>query len=194
MKGYSIGLFSFGNKKVPCSTVIFNMTPAAECPSRHLGFCQHPSICYAQKAERLYPQALPFRYRQMHYWRATNAKEFADMLSAVIMIASNKMKVDSFRFSEAGDFEVQADVDKMAAVASIMKGKGITVYGYTARKDLNLKPLMRHAIVNGSEFMASNNFTVVDKPSGKRPLCAGNCSICKLCRQADKLTIEVRKH
>ena len=63
-------LVQFGNNKLPKTTVIFNMGPAKECPANALGLCElgKTGKCYAMKAERLYPQVLPYRIRQKNYW------------------------------------------------------------------------------------------------------------------------------
>jgi hypothetical protein len=55
-----------GNRKIPKSTAIFNMSSALNCPSKKLGLCKAASQgakCYARKAEILYPQVLPYRER-----------------------------------------------------------------------------------------------------------------------------------
>ena len=60
-------LLSFGNLKVGKDTAIFNMTPAFRCPSEELGLCSIAKICYAKKAERMYPQVTPYREKQEEY-------------------------------------------------------------------------------------------------------------------------------
>ncbi len=195
-KTFTVGEFSFGNKKLPETTGIFNFTSYKACPSRLLGLCKHADVCYTNKAERLYPQVLPFRMRQMDYWKNISFDMFvADFLtcSRIVERQSKKM-VDTLRFSEAGDFPSQEDVDKFTKAASALKKRGIRVYGYTARKDLDFSRLMKVAVVQGSGFMLSNNFTLVEVPSGKHAVCAGDCRICQLCMKASKKVIEVVKH
>ena len=48
-------LFTFGNLKLPKTTMIFNMGEAINCPSRHICVaCNTPGLmCYAEKAERM---------------------------------------------------------------------------------------------------------------------------------------------
>ena len=194
---FTIGDFSFGNKKIPETTGIFNFTPAADCPSRKLGLCGHADICYARKAELPHrPAVLPFRRRQAEYWKGATPSDFvADFLvCARIVERKSGRKVDTLRFSEAGDFPSQKDVDKFVKVATMLKRRGFSVYGYTARRDLDFSKLMKAAVVQGSGFMLSNNFKVVDSPSGKHKVCAGDCSICSLCRTAGKKVVEVVKH
>lgn len=193
----TVGEFSFGNKKVPETTGIFNFTPATECPSAALGLCAHRSICYALKAERPYrKQVLPYRQRQKAYWAGATVSDFVDYFLACAAVAGKtlKVKVNALRFSEAGDFPSQEDVDKFTKVASALKRKGFQIYGYTARKDLDFSRLMKHATVQGSGFMLSNNFTVVDIPSGNHPVCAGDCRKCSMCLESKKRIVEVVKH
>jgi len=194
---YTVGEFSFGNLKLPVSTGIFNMTPYESCPSRLLKICKVWKICYTRKAEQgFYKHVLPFRRRQMAYWKTCTAKDFIAYFLACSMIAErkSKVKVDSLRFSEAGDFPAQCDVDKMATIASALKKKGIATYGYTSRHDLDFSRLMKHATIQGSGFMLSNEFRIVDSPSGNHPVCAGNCRICHLCMTSKNLVIETIKH
>lgn len=196
VKTYTVGNFSYGNKKLPETTGIFNFTSYKECPSRLLGLCAISMMCYTRKAERLYPQCLPFRTRQKGYWKDVSAENFvADFLACnrIVEQRSGK-KVDTLRFSEAGDFPSQEDVNKFTKVASALKKRGVRVYGYTARRDLDFSKLMKVAVVQGSGFMLSNNFTLVEEPSGKHAVCAGDCRICQMCMKASKKVIEVVKH
>lgn len=173
--------FSIGNKKLPDGTAIFNMNPAKTCPSMALGLCQCAGKCYAFKAERLYPQVLPFRERQQ--------KAFLELSPAVIANAiyfggTKKQPITCFRFSEAGDFANQAAVDKMTEVCKLLKAGGIACYGYTARKDLDFTELKKFATVQGSGFMVSNNFKFIPKggtTEGCDVTCAGDCRICSIC-------------
>ena len=50
---FSGQVFSYGNKKLPESTMIVNLTSAQNCPAKQLGLCLVPDVCYAQKGEEL---------------------------------------------------------------------------------------------------------------------------------------------
>lgn len=195
-KAYTVGEFSFGNMKLPETTGIFNFTSYEECPARLSGECLIASFCYRNKAERLYPQVLPYGRRQAAYWKTVSVNTFvADFLACSHIVERRSGKpVDTLRFSEGGDFPEQSDVDKFTRVARVLKKRGIFVYGYTARKSLDFSKLMKVAVVMGSGFMLSNNFQIVDKPSGNNAVCVGNCRICGLCRVDAKRVIEVVKH
>ena len=125
--------FSFGNKKLPKTTAIFNITSALECKSRKLGLCQlgkDTKKCYALKAEKCYPSVLPYRNRQTNLWDNMNAEEFVKNF----MKEKGRRKIDALRFNESGDFRGQRDVNKLIKIARLLQAEGIKVYCYTARK------------------------------------------------------------
>ena len=177
---------TIGNRKLGRDTAIVNFTSAMDCPSKKLGFCAHCKICYAMKAERQYPAVLPFRRRQAMQWQS----ESVGSIKAGIV---KHKKVKFVRFSEAGDFKDQDNVNKLSALARIMPD--YTIYGYTARKDLNFKHMPDNVVVQGSGFKVHNTFTVVDKYTpGAYYTCPGDCRKCSLCKVRTGVTIEVEKH
>jgi hypothetical protein len=143
---------SLGNSKLPITTAIFNMTSAKECPSDKLGLCaaviDGKNVCYARKAERMYPQVLPYRTRQAEYWATCSVLDFVHDILACIR---PKRPIKALRFNESGDFRSQEDVDKMDEIAAHLSDYGIKVYGYTSRSDLDYSNV-RYLIVNGSGF------------------------------------------
>lgn len=187
---------SNGNRKIPKDTLIFNMTSATDCPSRKLGLCKHCNICYAMKAERLYPYCLPFRRKQAKQWSNISPESFFKRLCALPKVKKGNIKY--LRFSESGDFRHIEDVKKMNSIADMTTTIGIKVYGYTARYDLIDKidfKLSHNITINGSGFMAHNNFYVVDKYRKQdKHKCKGDCSICNLCKHTRGYNIAVQKH
>jgi len=195
-------LFSFGNSKLPPRTAIFNMTSATLCPSRAQGLCQltDPSTCYALKAERLYPEALPYRKRQTRYYTHVTADKFVkDLMSAIGdrgRINTSK-RVTELRFNEAGDFKNQEDVDKAESIARalIRDHNFSSVYCYTARKDLDFSGC-KHLTISGSGFMVHNEFTVADGQSAPEDAfwCPGNCNLCHACKHKNGITVYNKLH
>ena len=190
------------NRKVGSDTAIINMGPATDCPAARLGLCQvgGQKKCYAMKAERMYPNVLKYRRKQAKIWKQVSAKEIADKILELTKKEHRdnydkiKRKLKYLRFSEAGDFESQADVDKMSEIAELLKGK-LVVYGYTARKDLDFSKTSDNMIINGSNFMVDNMFKVVAKiPEDAKFVCNGNCRKCNLCKFGGKKTIYVKIH
>lgn len=193
--------FARGNKKLPDSTFILNMNSATDCPSLKLGMCQCPSSgkgsCYAMKPEIQYPNALKSRREQARIWKKLSAREIAtQLLDASHRARKNKMK--AFRFSEAGDFDSQDDVDKMSEVCAILSEAGVKCYGYTARKDLDYSELKLFASVQGSGFMVTNEFrllkTQAEADSFKGLICPADCRTCSACVVAKGIVIGVKGH
>jgi len=164
--------FKLGNKKLGEDTIIFNMTSGHDCPARHR--CDMRDHCYAVADEKLWRTPLDYRRRQTVFWDTLNSSEFVD-----------RMPIPRyFRFSEAGDFRTQADVDKMAEVAALLKLKyNIHTYGYTNMPDLDFSELKKFATVNGHGFMVSNKTVVKKKPDyDKDSICPGDCRHCNWCK------------
>lgn len=182
-------LVSNGNHKMGKDTLIFNMTSATDCPSRVRGLCQlsDSSKCYAMKAERQYPSVLPYRRRQYDYWSTTTATFIASDLRAKLKRMGGKIKY--IRFSEAGDFSTQADINKLNWIARSIPE--VVFYGYTARSDLDYFDLAPNLVINGSGFMVSNEFTV---NKGSKYVCPGNCRNCDYCKVAENRTISQSIH
>lgn len=194
-----VNLIQAGNTKLPATTAIFNMGSAHNCPSMALGLCSAVLAgvkCYAIKAEYSYhPQVRPYRDRQEKFWKNISANEF---IAQFLFINALKTKpFNALRLNESGDFWSQECVDKAERIATVLKNFGVTVYCYTARKDLDFSNV-QNLIINGSGFTKAgivNEFKIMEKGEtiagyGK---CAGDCSICNRCTKSGMKTI-VEKH
>ncbi len=190
-------LVSNGNHKIGSDTLILNMTSATDCPSKVLGLCKLGKKCYAMKAERQYPQILPYRRAQEEYWGHSTAEEIAKDLGAEIK-KHKKTPIKFIRVSEAGDFRSQLDVEKLSKVADLVwsEPNSAKFYVYTARKDLDFSKISPNLVVNGSGFVVNNSFTAVPKKGIEKysTICPGNCRGCDLCKSAAGLQIKVRIH
>ena len=192
-------LISCGNMKLPKSMAIFNMGTAGDCPSEKLGLCQAimngKVVCYALKAERLYPGVEPYRKRQEKLWKSLSAMEFAIQFLAMNALRKNPLTV--LRMNESGDFWSQECVDKAEKVADILGQFGIPVYVYTVRKDLDYSQV-KHLVINGSGFTklgVTNEFkfveTEADTPKGY-VVCPGDCRYCNRCQKQNRNTVIVK--
>lgn len=187
-------VFSWGNKKLPKTTAIFNITTALGCPANTKNLCQlaNPEKeCYAMKAERRYPVVLPYRKRQFQFWKHNTAQQFVTKL-----IQEKCRKVlNKLRLNEAGDFKNQEDISKAEQVASILYNKfNVVTYCYTARRDLDFT-IRKHLIVNGSGFMVDNKFIVTyNKNLSTGIICGGDCRVCSMCAVRANREIYVRIH
>jgi hypothetical protein len=177
----------YGNSKLPKTTAIFNICSATDCPSVKLGLCQAykngKCICYALKAEMQYHHVvLPFRRRQEKVWDSLSGEDFA--WEFITIIDRRRTATTALRLNESGDFRSQADVNKASEIARVLSHRGIVVYGYTARKDLDFSNVHPNLVINGSGFKVHGEFRMVmskaDKPEGYG-MCCGDCRKCKRC-------------
>jgi len=187
--------FTQGNNKLPKSTYIVNLGCSALCPGRALGTCTHCNICYAYKAEQQYKEGtLLYRLLQTLRWKDLKAKEIANQLLTVSENAkTNKMK--HLRLNESGDVFNQKDIKKMSKIADILAKENVPVYTYTSRHDLNWKQKSKNLVVNGSEFMVDNCFTICKQHNNTMThKCNGNCDSCDYCKKSNNYTIYVEEH
>jgi len=194
---------SYGNMKLDGGNVmVYNMTSARSCPADRLGMCPLGRLhgdgkCYAWKAERLRPSVRAYRNRQELYWRTSyDPDDFVEAL---------REQTDYFRFSEAGDFAAQEDVEKMALLCkTLRRTAGIKCYGYTRRVDLDLTPLLdaKVSLCATADAVPEGaiRVTVIGRkepvPEGCH-LCPGKRCMteCKACASRGKVkAIAIRKH
>lgn len=174
----------FGNKKLPTTTAIFNICAAHDCPSAKRGMCQvlnGKHRCYALRDEQQYKATLAYRRRQETLWDSFTASSF--VAEFVSIMGRRRLATTALRLNESGDFRSQADVRKAAIIARKLAEYGVTVYGYTARRDLDFSKV-GPLVVNGSGFKVNGEFrfvrTKADLPKGYK-LCPGDCRTCTRC-------------
>ena len=93
---------STGNLKMK-NVLIWNLPAQVTCVNS-TELCR--SKCYAKKAERLYPQVLPFRQSNLH-----SSKYYTfvhDMIETIKLMNSKRKKYKYFRIHESGDFYSEA--------------------------------------------------------------------------------------
>ena len=205
--------FVFGNKKLPRTTAVQNVCPAALCPSALLGLCQlkdPASECYAKREERVWANTcLPSRLHMWEYWDRGTPWSIAHDL--VEHNRSKRSKITALRINECGDFRHRADVEKAEMVAYYLSKHGITTYCYTARRDLDFEDC-EHLVVNGSGWMCHNRFQVAyaarPAPNGAGwevkdkhnawihadNICPGDCRKCSRCLIKTGQTTAVMLH
>lgn len=197
---------TFGNLKLPETTMIVNMGTWFNCPGRKEGFCEICVECYDKHPEVMYKSRTIGRLEQEIFWRASTAEEFAKALLNQIEIKNNstrKYKVKQIRWNEVGELRDQKDYDKLIEVTQIIGEKtGLHSYIYTHNKELDFydKEDRPYLTVNGSNFMVDNEYRVVPKDTRhliKEPHfnCDCDCRLCNACAKANKLIIveELRK-
>ena len=205
-------LLSFGNSKLPKTTAIFNMGPATNCPSKKRGLCELCNKCYALKAEKIYPQVLPYRIRQSNYWKLCTAEEFADEFTAIY--DRKRIKPTLLRFNESGDFCTQECYYKANEIAKILKERhNITSYCYTHRTDLiyynsgqslqvlksghkanDYLSLKYIAVPKIDPLEIKRNNQTKNLPQDKQYICPADCKKCNLCSTLKAGTIFTKIH
>jgi hypothetical protein len=198
-------MIAAGNIKIPKETAIFNMSSATDCPSLKLNICKacvfnnntqkEETVCYALKAERQYPDVLPYRKRQNAFWLYTSPEEFVKQF--LIINSHKRNKFNKIRFNEAGDFHTNKCIKKADKIAKLLKPFGITCYTYTSRDDLDFSKV-KHIVINGSSFKKTgvkNEFKMVrhnEKPPKGYAKCPQDCTICDRCSIPNKNTYSLQ--
>ena len=122
-------VFSYGNKKLPANTMIFNLTTAKNCPSK---LCKVAKYCYAKKGENRYVEVFLRNLRNKIMLENISLKDFMKLLELYIEYAP--MKIKRIRLSEEGDFMNLKYVKIANDIAGHIKAKyGITTTIYTAK-------------------------------------------------------------
>jgi len=193
-----MNFLSFGNRWLPETTAIWNFGSATNCPAEAKGKCKIADICYAKRTEKRWWNTYFYRERQTKVFDSSSPRELADAM--LVAMRAQKQRVKMLRFSEAGDFRDQADIDKFTKVTKVLYENNIKVYGYAADPDLDYSRLMKYATVNGTGFMATNEVRIVDQYSDdpttiKCPTAEhGKCLKCSACAYANGRIIEIPKH
>jgi hypothetical protein len=122
-----------GNLKLPKTTAIFNLPSVITC----LGstkWCREN--CYAKKAEKMYPNVLPFRYKCL---ALTKDVSFIETINNELKKLNN---IDTIRIHESGDFYSQDYLDDWI---SIMKTNPLlNFYAYTKSYNLDFSEVPKN--------------------------------------------------
>lgn len=176
---HSIPYISFGNKKLPKTTAIYNTGCWFLCPGRLEGYCELHEVCYA-KCREIMGNVIQSRLNNYYFWKSNSADKIAMFISYSIETEKLKgNKVNLLRFNEVGELENQEDLDKMVKVSNIVyNNTGVRSYTYTHNKNLNYNIERPNLTICGSGFMIDNCFTVVKPEDYKEYVDANNCIEC----------------
>lgn len=158
-------VFSYGNQKLPPSTMIINLTSAFDCPSTHCPL--KANGCYANDIENQYADYELRNLRNSVTFDKLTVKEILQLLDAYIQ--GSTVKIDTIRISESGDFKSQEVVDFCEKMARHLEAKyGIRTVCYTRQRFdfTNCKAMMVNSslprnIIKG----ATRNYLVIPKES-----------------------------
>lgn len=122
-------VFSYGNKKLPRNTMIFNLTTAMNCPSK---LCKFFDTCYAKAGDNKNINPALSGLRNQFMLKYITIKELLKLIEMYIEYAP--MRIKRIRVSESGDFSTQQQVDVAKKLAAHLKKKyNIDTVVYTAQ-------------------------------------------------------------
>lgn len=189
---------TFGNKKLPKTTAIYNIGCWFLCPGRLNGFCELHDVCYA-KCREVMGSVIKSRLNNYYYWKTNDVKTIAEFISYSIKLETLKgNKVNLLRFNEVGEIENQQELEKMVKISNIIYAlTGVQSYTYTHNRNLNFNIDRPNLTICGSGFMIDNCFTVVKPEDYKQYVkdhkcieCPQKCELCgSIC--ARKLGVEI---
>ena len=189
---------TFGNKKLPKTTAIYNISCWFLCPGRLQGYCELSKVCYA-KCREVMGSVNSSRLNNYLFWKTNDAETIAEFIIYSIKIEQLKdNQANLLRFNEVGEIEDQQELEKMVKISNIVYMKtGVKSYTYTHNRNLNFNIDRPNLTICGSGFMVDNCFTVV-KPEDYQEYvdthntieCPQNCEYCgSICSK--KLGVEI---
>ena len=194
---------TFGNKKLPKTTAIYNIGCWFLCPGRLQGYCELSKVCYA-KCREVMGSVNKSRLNNYLFWKSNNAEKIAMFI--IYSIKTEQLKgneVNLLRFNEVGEIENQEELEKMIKISNIVYLKtGVKSYTYTHNRALNFNIERPNLTICGSGFMVDNKFTVVKPEHYKEYVnntncieCPQNCECCgSICsRKLGAEIVEVEK-
>jgi len=193
-------MLTFGNHKLGKDTAIFNMGTAIDCPSKKLGLCKTINQgvrCYAEKAEIQYKDnVINHRLSQAAKWKSKTSNQL--LSEFMLQIHRRRTETSFLRYNESGDFNGQADIEKLDYVSRGLREIGIITYGYTARSDLDFTGIDFLCKGSGFNNKSLNGNTIVilkNQPVPEGYLqCPGSCKKCNLCKINVNHNIAFRNH
>jgi len=184
-------IFQFGNHKLPKTIAIFNLPCRITCP-RSTPYCR--KICYARKAERLYPNVIPYRFEM---YRLSRRSDFVDIINDEL----RSTPIETVRIHESGDFYSQEYVNKWIQIA--YDNPAVIFYAYTKSYHLDfsqrsLNFIIRLSLDKTSSQQAKNSthkfdgvaWTVDRGETGPGFKCPMDCRICDYCLQPGDVYFE----
>lgn len=179
-----------GNKKpLPKFIWIISMESATECSSRKNGHCEIGKNCYALKYEsnKLMYKTVERRNKDNECINYLIKNDMSDSLVDYLIKRNNSSKTHKLkylRWNESGDVETLDHLLFIEKIAlKLYDELDVISVVYTHREDIwnkfkKIRKSEHCLIVNGSGFMADNNFKAVKEFTGKNKECSSNCVKC----------------
>ena len=179
-----------GNAKpLPKFIWIISMESATDCSSRKNGHCEIGKNCYALKYEsnKLMYKTIERRNKDnqsINY--LIDNDDYESLVGFLIKRnkSSREYKLEYLRWNESGDVETLDHLLFIEKVALKLYDEiGTISVVYTHRKDIweqfeKIRKSQHCLIVNGSGFMADNNFKAVREFTGRNKECYSDCVRC----------------
>lgn len=187
-----------GNFKLGLDTLIYSLSSARNCISKHKGLCKVPNACYALDSEIQYPNALPYRVRQNIYFSNNSAEQFISDIKAMFKrYHSLQKQIEYLRWNESGDIR-SFHLPKMIKISKFLYDHfNIVSYTYTCRSDLNI-PDLNYFLVKGSACDMPNGKSIVIGHKDTLPknyvVCPTTCRTCVICKRPTKVNIAFKIH
>ena len=89
MPDYNGCVFACGNKKIPQSTIMANLTSAHNCPAKESGLCRVGKYCYAFREER-YPNPLNKNLKVEGWIENASSDDIYELLESYIDYYENQ--------------------------------------------------------------------------------------------------------
>lgn len=188
---------SFGNKKLPPSTLIFNLPAVETCPGK-TEFCR--TKCYALKAQRQYKAT---RAARAHNLALVRVGGFGDKMADTI--AKNLRKIKQVRIHESGDFFSQQYLDEWLGVVRRFPSLPFWAYTKSFHLDFSQKPAnlfligsfdkttkdVWRGLYEKQKSVFNSTFIVVEKDANAT--CIQDCSKCNICwtKSGQQTTVNV---
>lgn len=189
---------SFGNKKLPKDTLIWNIPAVITCPGK-TEFCR--VSCYALKAERLYKNVKACRTQNL---KDSVNSNFVERMNTILWDKQSKYR--QVRIHESGDFYNQEYLNKWFLIASMHSGTTFYAYTKSFHLDFSQKPgnfvliasfdkastPMAKALYENKKQYFDNTFSIVDRKSPAD--CIQDCTACNNCWVKKGMNITINQH
>ncbi len=187
-----------GNRKLPSTTGIWNLPSGKTCP-KSTEECR--KWCYAKKAERMYPNVLPFR--KMNLLLTTEPILFIEIICQEIFDRDIKV----VRIHESGDFYNQTYLENWFSISIMFPDVVFYAYTKSYHLDFTLRPKNFIVLLSDDNKLLKKHWnlfdgiTIVMEDIKKIPkgwiLCPNDCKLCDCCynlyRKEKKMVI-FKKH
>ena len=171
---------SYGNQKLPKSTIIVSCGSWFNCYGKKTGLCDICQYCYDKYVEIMYKDTLASRFLKEVLFRSYDSDILSDHINKEC-----KKNTLLCRFNEVGELRNDTDLKKVVDISNnLFEVNGIKSYIYTHNNQLNFNIDRPNLIMNGSDFMVDNEYKVLtedQQPNKNWIECICDCNNCNKC-------------